>query len=246
MVELRPVDPPEEAGGARIAMPIMEMPDDEGRFEFREVKPGRYTVACAGTEKEVAVAEGESAEVVLRVSPAKVEGVVLTSAGEPANGANVMLEPVGEVRAIPRGFASFRANAADKDGKFRIEGMAPGRYRVVARKGTGEGRSGEFSIGPGETVGGVNVTIEETIEIRVEVKDSAGNPVEGALVFLRPSESGVLGNRFGQTDREGVARVAAPPGEWTITVTKPGDPPRTAESRVTVSASPGQSFRVTL
>jgi protocatechuate 3,4-dioxygenase beta subunit len=248
-VELRPIEAEDDqaAPGPRFSLPLIGMPDEEGRFEFREVKPGRYTIACAGTEQEVAVVEGESAEVVLRVAPAKVEGVVLTAAGEPVSGANVMLEPIGETARVPRNFSFTGWEMTDKDGKFNLSGMAAGRYRAMARTGRSEGRSGEFSVGPGESVSGLSITIEEMVEIRVEVRDASGNPVAFAPVALRQAESSVsFGGRAGRTDKDGIARISAPPGEWTITVLKMAEPPQRAEQRVTITSSPGQSFAVTL
>jgi protocatechuate 3,4-dioxygenase beta subunit len=120
----------------------------DGTFQIWRLDPGKYTIAASGTVNgrnmrtapvEIEVAESNIEHIELRfVAPSDIEGQVEFE-GEPAPQA----QPAPQARPAPRhlsfvdvsgGRASQTAELA-ADGSFRVEGMAPNRYRVTASWG---------------------------------------------------------------------------------------------------------------
>ncbi len=121
------------------------------------VRPGEQTYRV-----RLAPAQTLAVEVVVRDAPASVEGKVVTRDGVAAMGAPVVLRAQGDLLIRMGG---ERRVEADEGGKFRFEGLPPGRYEVYSSFGAG-----------GEEEGGVVprqvVVVEEgekkILEIRLQ------------------------------------------------------------------------------
>lgn len=127
------------------------------------------------------------------------ESITVTS---PTTEKNIQMTPsptTGEVRgtvtdswkkgAIPRAIiiAGFKVTRSDRDGRYRIKGLPPGRTNIYAVKHAYFIYSGEVEIKAGETtrhnISMTPLTLKGTVEGRVTDKNT-GARMEGALVFI--------------------------------------------------------------
>ena len=148
-----------EAGGRWSREVGRDTTDKEGRFEIKGLREGTFRVALrsgfrgfgpssgAGGSVEVALAAGQTQEVVLTRTPpegAVVHGLV-SDGTELITAGFITVSPVsGRGR---RG--SFRSGPIASDGSYRIEGVQPGRNRFSLRFPYGDGfesASLEFDI----------------------------------------------------------------------------------------------------
>lgn len=120
-------------GGARVTLApgaAETTAAADGRFVFEGVAAGAYTAAAShdgyvAASATVTVAAGEDATVALALAPVDEAGVIEGTIAQgdcatPIEGARVSTEP-----------ASVEATAA-ADGRYRLEGLAPGAYAVRA------------------------------------------------------------------------------------------------------------------
>src|SRR5689334_19107609 len=104
-----------------------------------------------------------------RMDPAIVEGtIVRLGTDAPVDGAIVELSSASDATIAP----STLTVTADKDGKFKLEGIRPGPYRLVATHPNGSyfpaeylqknsRRRGEiFTLAPGQVLRGVRLEME--------------------------------------------------------------------------------------
>jgi hypothetical protein len=136
------------AGGGRLVMT-----DDTGRFELAQLPSGRYTLRAekpayltmwygatrpdrSGTS--IQLADGQRmADVTLRlVRGATISGVIRDDRGQPAPGIRVQALTYrvvnGERRLSSAGLVVNYDGGTDDRGAYRIYGLAPGDYAVVA------------------------------------------------------------------------------------------------------------------
>jgi hypothetical protein len=127
--------------------------DEEGRFEFTGLLPGRYQLSSSATGfvavefggapvtgrsgegRPIDVREGErfdKADFSLR-RPGAIEGRLLDEFGDPAPDLQVQLATVefvaGRHRLMP---VASPMNATDDKGHFRVAGLSPGNYFLTA------------------------------------------------------------------------------------------------------------------
>ncbi len=110
-----------------------------------------------------------------------IEGQVLRAdTGEPITEFEVRFEKRSP-RLSDHGFVRVQ----DADGRFRLEGIAPGQGMVVVRAvGFGPGSEAIAEVRKGETVTGVVIHLEPVAVIEGTVTDTRGRRVPDALVFL--------------------------------------------------------------
>lgn len=107
----------------------------------------------------------------------------------------------------------------DDDGRFQIDGLSPGRYRVEA---TSEGREGysrsSVTLGMGETSAEIRIELDPAYVVRGRVVDKAtGEPCKGGQVTITDPKQ----NEFSQAliEPDGWARMASViPGDYHVEV----------------------------
>ncbi|MSO23491.1 MAG: carboxypeptidase regulatory-like domain-containing protein [Acidobacteria bacterium] len=206
----------------------------EGEYELKDVKPGRYYlrvnrngyVMQAHGQKTpnpnprtgalLTVREGE----ILRQVDVKlirggvVEGRVVDLDGEPMARAQIMLERFvtqqGKRTLRPMGFGT-----TDDRGRFRIFGIAPGRYYISARYQNWKEEGADSAYPPiyypgtanpqeaaridvvgGGQVSGIDIPLTETkaVSISGKVVRNDGKPaVQAMLMAMRIEETGFMG-----------------------------------------------------
>jgi protocatechuate 3,4-dioxygenase beta subunit len=145
-------------GGGRRGGFERDRTDDEGHFEFKDLRAGTYTLSLftgmrgfrfgrGGDDDgsmEVTVEAGETAEILLQdLAPqgTTVQGIITDDSG-PVGSGFIMVSPVEE-----RG--SMRNGMIAEDGTYKVEGVPPGTNRFTMRFSTGssfESSTLEFDI----------------------------------------------------------------------------------------------------
>ncbi len=126
--------------GAALSGPGRATTDDDGRYEFGEVGPGKakITASAAGFRSsrplELDLHEGdrrEDADFTLEAAPG-LSGTVLTPDGRPAAGARVTVVPEWELSALDSAAAKATASV-DSEGHFKLCFEPDSNDRLVAR-----------------------------------------------------------------------------------------------------------------
>ena len=146
----------------------------------------------AGAGEEEPVAPSRTVEVVEGVEVTRdfvlsaagvVEGTVRNAKGEPRVGFTVWIKKKDTYDMEAEG------PATDGEGKFRVEGVGPGKSLVVSVRGPREeGESAAFDIDRGATVRDVDVTVGATNAITGTVRTRDGSPLVDPRLHL------VMGN----------------------------------------------------
>jgi len=174
----------------------------DGRFEFRGLKAGDYTVAArrAGFARAsvdpVKVSEaqaGEPVELTLRPGTT-ISGFVRDKSGAGASGWSVSAREAGQPAGSPFGSGALRSeDPTGPDGAFLLEGaVAGGAYdlQVMGPSGLGPRKAGV--VAPAE---GVELTVTGAGEIRGRVVDAdTGRAIPDFQVRYQPDAQG--GVRF--------------------------------------------------
>ena len=157
----------------------------------------RGFVALRDVTAAVPLPRGE--EVTIRLERgATLEGRVVTTEGE----------PVPETRIL----AGPAAGVADAEGRFRVEGLAPGPQLVEARHPHYGRRERQVSVESGTNP--VEFVFEAGQEVSGRVVDRAGTPVAGAAVRLASTTARDL-RRFAARADAGGAFLLSPVGRGT-------------------------------
>jgi hypothetical protein len=191
-------------------------PDELGAYALNGVPPGRATVtAYADMSREVSKkvtvpADKDVALDIVFAPGARLSGRV-TQGAKPASNKHIWLRS-----ADNKGDALYRARS-EEDGRYEIEGVPPGDYRIRADDDV----SRVLSIA-GDTVFNIDIPLVQ-IGGRV-VEDGGDAPIVGAEVYVRGVDAATdrvhayrKTNHFGQ-----FAVTGMEPGEVVLTVYKPG------------------------
>lgn len=190
--ELRPTS----FGGGQSALfpagtPRRTATDDKGAFEIERVAPGPIEIGAMAPRRQRASVEGlevkagqDLANVEIVLSPAgTVEGRVLSTDGRPVPNAQVTVAASG---SGPGPVFSGPRATADGDGRYRLDGIAPGPRTLEA---TAEGyrrgvRDVEVTAGAPADGRSVDFELERGLEVSGRVVDGAGSPIPSADVIL--------------------------------------------------------------
>ncbi len=157
------------------------IPDEGGGvWELRGLAPGIVTLVTAGCVPErVALRAGEPDTTITLAAESRIEGRVLAE-GAPRGGVAVGV-------LFSRDRAAFEQVAAvltDDHGRFSVAGLAPGRYRAVARDMAMRGELA-LPVGPEETVT-VEVPLAQ-VALALTVRDAESDALlEGVSFELWP------------------------------------------------------------
>ncbi len=174
----------------------------DGRFEFRGLKPGDYTVSARrpgfarASVDPVKVADTRAAEpLVLVLRPgATISGVLHDKLGNGASGWYVGARGASQGGGPPLGPGSNRSEEpTGPDGAFLLEGLTAGEsYELQALGGSGLGPRKPGVVAPAD---GIELTVNGTGQIRGRVVDAdTGRPVSDFQVRYEPDAQG--GMRF--------------------------------------------------
>jgi protocatechuate 3,4-dioxygenase beta subunit len=189
--------------------------DDSGAFRVEDVPPGAAearTIALGFqpsylSNLEVRAGQDLKGVEIVLAAGAVVEGRVLSPSGRPVAGADVRVFEAEEGGG--RRFFSMPIMAqSDGEGRYRLEGVAPGTRTLQAEHKSYRRAVRDLEVRPGENT--LDLSLEGGAEVRGRVVDESGTPVPGARVSLHEGwrswdlPSGVSGADGGFT-LEGVA-----------------------------------------
>jgi len=200
-----------------------------------------------GGELVVDPARGETPPLELELlRGARVAGQVTDARGVPAPGAHVRcvasamddltveagpLPLAAEAAALPSGagrsLGSTRSALADAHGRFTVDDLIPGRYRVeVAHAGSEPMLTDEITLAPGERRELGALALRDGFPIEGRVVDESGAPIEEARVAAAVGgDSGLSA----VTDGAGSFSLALPAGHYRLTASAPGHGGASAE-----------------
>ena len=132
-------------GGSGMQENVSAQVGADGRFSISHVTPGEwqlsvtpvppgYLKSARFADKDVrftsfeVVGGNATLNIVVNMQTSTVEGQV-EAEGSQAKRAGVLLAPVGAYQNLAR---FYYGTAADDDGKFKLRGIAPGRYKIFA------------------------------------------------------------------------------------------------------------------
>jgi protocatechuate 3,4-dioxygenase beta subunit len=150
---------------------------------------------------------------------ARLEGQVLSQAGEPLRKAKVWLRPNGSHQN-----AEAYSDTSDANGNFVFEAVTPGRYNLSAertgflsqnygaRSADNLGPGAVLTLAPGQTLKGLTFKLSPQGVITGRVVDSDGDPVQGLQVrvmrmFRTHGERRLLFTGAAATDDQGDYRI---------------------------------------
>ena len=123
-------------------------------------------------------------EVEIELPERRITGQVVDATGAPVPDVGVA---ANQQIAEPAGMAGARA----ADGRFVIEGVAPGTWEVVASTKTGQSEPVVVSVGSSD-VHNVTLVVEPIRIAKVRLTDGTGAPVRQALVIAEYPQTGAL------------------------------------------------------
>lgn len=255
-----------------------------GEFEFKELPAGRYSVNVARSgylpmqygqryygelSKPLQVDDGRVVEKIDFALPRAgvVSGRVFDETGEPFSGVNVWVMRTEYFRGRRRAVAMGGSNTTDDTGQFRISGVPPGEYTLMAwlpetwiagpekhsfgyapsfYPGTASyADASRIKIAPGQEASTVdmNLVAARTATLSGTAYKSDGSPLAGASVNLTrevagPSFSSNFGLQGAPVAADGTWTMKkVSSGEYTLDVSSRDRPPERASMPIVVQGT---------
>jgi hypothetical protein len=195
--------------------------DGAGRYEVGLDEPGLYRVivqtgstsASGGASTEITVPELEHSEQDIHLGTDGVAGTVLDPDGHPVSGA-----VVSATAAASGASGGFLVAETGLDGRYTIQGIDPGVYRVTATSpGFKVATAYPVELVEGGGVVTVDIALEPGGSLRGRLVDDFGNGIAGAALLVAPA--GIV-DPWG-----GGAATAVTDVNGSFSLTTPGDGP---------------------
>ncbi|SNV53378.1 Serine-aspartate repeat-containing protein D precursor [Corynebacterium imitans] len=190
--------------------------NDDGVYEFADLRPGEYLVEVVGTDKYGAASENTQVEPAakgnrdLRVSRAdgSVEGKVVDEEGVAVEGASVTIYGDGVEEQV----------TTNAEGTFTVSNLRPGSYRVeVAPTKEYGAAASAFTVEPGATATAQLEVNRSKSTVTGQVSDDAHQVIEGVEVEITDAQGTVIATET--TGGDGTFSVKdVKPGTYTATV----------------------------
>lgn len=240
------------AAGAMAQDLVSTRSDAEGRFEAGFDRAGAYSAVLMEFEPfqpgtmmttQIEVPDEPRVERDVVFAASSIAGRVTDAAGAPIRDAQVVARrPEGDRTSPPYAFSG-------EDGSYRIRGVPPGTYHVVAAaEGLASDTRTDVAVAADDAIEGVDFTLVSGRVVRGLVTDPAGRPVADAIVSFVATDARGAGEGIARTDVHGrfVASVSGS-GEVEVRAFTPGWAPGTAtgESGATAAEAPEIVVRLT-
>jgi protocatechuate 3,4-dioxygenase beta subunit len=236
--------------------------DATGAYEIGLDEPGRYRVllqtgplpVSGGASAEITVPDREHVRQDIHLGSDGVTGRVTDTEGRPVVGAVVSATAEG---APASAHAAFLVAETDAEGRYAIQGLHEGTYRLTASApGFRIGSTDPVGLAEGSGVVVVDIRLESGSLLRGRLIDDFGGGIPGAAILVAPSgsqDTWGTGAATALTDVNGTFRLTAP-GDGPIDVTALpngwaparliGVVPPEGEDELVVRASRGGNLRI--
>jgi hypothetical protein len=157
-------------------------------------------------------------------APGSVEGEVVDGKDAPVEKFTIVVQLV-EPGKVQRTAVGGSRPFDDPHGAFRVDGLAPGTYVLIAQAPSGQPtkRSEPVAVESGGVTRGVKIVLGQGGTVVGRVVDKQRQPVAGADVFLDPSGADASAAPATRTNAEGMFRVdEVAAGAITLRVEKAG------------------------
>ncbi len=226
-----------DAGGVFTVGPLLP-----GSYRLSTARPG-YVLRRAATVDVAAPGPPPEPVVLELLRGARVAGRVTDERGKPVASAHVRcvasamddltvgtgpLPLAAEAAALPSGagraLGSTRVSLADAGGRFAVDDLIPGRYRVeIVHAGLEPMRSDEFDLAPGERRDLGALSLRDGFPVEGRVLDEGGDPIEGARVVVGGSAAGdSAAGLYALTDPGGRFSISVPAGSYQLSANSAG------------------------
>ncbi|RMG99539.1 MAG: PDZ domain-containing protein, partial [Deltaproteobacteria bacterium] len=197
-------------------------PDPDGVVTLRGVLPGHYTVYVGCNDglapdrppEVLDVADAPVTGLVWHLDEGRsIVGRVVDQAGRPVPRVDVRAAPLAAEGTKPSG----RGARTDRDGRFRIRGLAPGSYAVFVRTSTVDTRDDavEVDVPKGRDVEGVRLEFPDVGAVEGRLLDREGTPVGNVHVEI--AGPNVRWNTLSRTTDDGAFRFEGlAPGTYRV------------------------------
>ena len=189
--------------------------DEAGSFTVEGLKPGPILVGVEAPDhrqlivKDLSVVEGQvtGGRVLALERGLAITGRLTNEAGEGVATASIWLQRE-QVEGVPPDFSGTGRAVVAKDGSFRVDGLAPGRYALNA---TGSGYAPEAVTGVAAGSSGVDILLRKGLAISGRVLLPDGSPASGSRVRV-----------WSDADQRSASARTAEDGSFTVENLKPG------------------------
>jgi protocatechuate 3,4-dioxygenase beta subunit len=176
--------------------------DENGKFAFERLSPGEYMLVARPPGGQLKVAEGASEtryaasdpvrvrieenrterDVVVALQPGlTLEGAVVDAHKSPVGGASVFVRQQGGASN------AVEQASTDKQGHFKVSGLAPGVYRATATAAEyADGSRSDIKIERGAKPAECEIVLQKGVHVTVRVFAAGGAPASGARGDLFP------------------------------------------------------------
>lgn len=146
--------------------------DDEGRFEIAGLRKADYELVAEAAGRRVSKVARPGDQVTLELAElGAIEGIVTLDG-----------QPLQRYSARVEGPTSRVVQVRDAGGRFAIDRLDAGAYRLVINTPEGSGTA-EVTVDPGQTATR-DVVLERFVEATGRVLDLQGAPVKGAMIVI--------------------------------------------------------------
>lgn len=227
---------------------------EDGSFELKGLSPGRYRITATHAEYEELELEAETGSGKLHIALSKgaaIHGRVVDENGVPQVKASLTVLPDSDRPLTEFSSREKKWAETNEKGEFKLEGLAGGRYQLLAlvgertRDATYRTASKAVEVAHGATLR-VEIALEKGLSISGRVVDAQQRPISETEVIARPklSEGMVLKARAADAFRMYGSKAKAdanglftlthlPAGEYLVYAIKEGfQPPKEEPSPV--------------
>ncbi|MBK9388304.1 MAG: carboxypeptidase regulatory-like domain-containing protein [Planctomycetes bacterium] len=245
------------ASAGRPLVPRRTMSDAEGRFAFLGLEDGSFELLATSADGERGGRKSGlrkkqlANEIVLELLPFGVlEGTVVDAAGQPVPRFKIELQRRVMMGFLPATVAS--GEFSDRAGRFRLEGLAPGKYVLLTRVPEREVHSlPEVVVAANAEP--LRIALPAVSSVSGIVVNAAGQPVAEAEVQLAGDIIAAIAremslvSRKAKTDEQGRFELGGlPVGELSLRATHPLHAPSAAVTVTLLPDVPQQGLRMEL
>ncbi|MEN8150884.1 MAG: carboxypeptidase regulatory-like domain-containing protein [Planctomycetota bacterium] len=175
--------------------------DEKGAFRLDGAPVGLRTVLefrKTGYVRKNQILEADQREGI-QVEMAKggtIAGVVVSEKGEPVGGVSILAEL--------KDMGIQESAKSDVKGRFRIQGLEPGEYTLIARRaGFAFTRSGGLALAEAQQVEDVELTLIKGFTVSLLAVDPGGSPVNATILVHGPMDAPTPERILRQSRRQG-------------------------------------------